>query len=241
MLDLLKKLGGRFNTERSGIRRATEALASARKEEAELGAKLQRLNAVIADAQAADATFREAVEADDSGAALAEFAEGKAPDGAIAKVVDRAQATNALAVAARAAAPKVQGRLEELRNQIPTLEQEKDATVLAYLRTRAEEAHQQYDQAWAALCMAYDQIVGMRRALVMAKPPPIQGPRLDNSQLVTIGLPPGMKQHTANGSEVEKDAHQKWAQARERLVNDVDANVDDLIGTQFQYESDRGL
>jgi hypothetical protein len=33
----------------------------------------------------------------------------------------------------------------------------------------------------------------------------------------------------------------KWMQARERLVKDADANVDDLIGMQFQYASDRDL
>jgi hypothetical protein len=37
------------------------------------------------------------------------------------------------------------------------------------------------------------------------------------------------------------DSMAKWMQARELLDKDPDANLDDLIGLQFQYEADRDL
>jgi hypothetical protein len=33
----------------------------------------------------------------------------------------------------------------------------------------------------------------------------------------------------------------RWMQARERLTQDVDAELDDLLGPQFQYPEDRDL
>jgi hypothetical protein len=46
--------------------------------------------------------------------------------------------------------------------------------------------------------------------------------------------------HLASESVVESSTA-SWMQARNRLSKDVGAALDDLIGPQFQYESDRDL
>jgi hypothetical protein len=46
--------------------------------------------------------------------------------------------------------------------------------------------------------------------------------------------------HLASSMVVE-DSTSNWLQARNRLTADVDAELDDLIGPQFQYASDRDL
>jgi hypothetical protein len=205
------------------MRRTFAELATAQKEEAELQAKLDRLNAVVADAEAADAAFHKAVAADDDGAALAEFAQGNAPGGMIANLIGRAQTTAAAAVAARAAAPKVQARLETLREQITSLEYEKKQAQLAYLAGRASDTFRQFSQPWEALCRAYDQVAGIRRALEYGRAlEPIQGPRFDDTQFLTT-------KHTGD-SELARRTQAKWQEARKRLDADPDADVTDLIG-----------
>jgi len=225
---VVKLVAAKFDGERGEMRRASAALASARKEEAELEAKLGRLHAVIADAEAADAAFRKTVDADHDGAALTEFADGKAPDGAIAKLVERMQTTASAAVAARAAAPKVQAKLEELREQIGSagyggLEYNRNTAVLNYLRGRAKDMVPRYDTAWAALCSAYDEIAGMRSALELRALEPPQGPRFDNPSIAT-------RKHTGDGSGTKRASQVKWEEARKRLDADPDAAIDDLIG-----------
>jgi hypothetical protein len=232
---VVKLVAAKFDGKRGELRRASAALASARQEEAELEAKLGRLRAVVADAEAADAAFHKAVAADDDGAALADFAEGKAPDGAIGKLVERAQTTAAAAVAARAAAPKVQGRLDELREQIGSadhggLEYKKKQVLLAYLRDRASSTFQQYQHPWNALCRAYDEIVGIRRALEYGGPiEPLQGPRFDDPQYRTT-------KHTSGG-EIARQIQAKWEEARTRLDADPDAAIDDLIGPAAEKDT----
>jgi hypothetical protein len=84
-------------------------------------------------------------------------------------------------------------------------------------------------------------VTGHSDMMTTALPVPIQapgfnmgtGPAHGPNELVTM-------RHVAAEAKVG-DAQAKWLQARERLVKDVDANVDDLIGPQFQYESDRYL
>ncbi|WP_298106323.1 hypothetical protein [Bradyrhizobium sp.] len=224
MLTLLKKAGALIDTDRSAMRRASAALATAKKDEAELEAKLAKMRAIMADAEAADAAFHKAVADDDGGNALAEYAQGDAPDGAIAKIVERAQTTAALAVAARAAAPKVEAKLKELREQIKSLEFEKKTALVAYLGGRATETFAQYERPWNALRAAYDRCVGIRRALEYGRMiEPLTGPRFDDPEHWN-------GKHTSANSEIAKQTQARWEQARMRLDADADAFIDDLIG-----------
>ena len=224
MLALIRKAGALIDADRSDMRRASAALAKAKKDEAELEAKLAKMRAIVADAEAADAAFHKAVADDEGGNALAEYAEGKAPDGAIARIVERAQTTAALAVAARAAAPKVEAKLVELREQIKSLEYDKKKALLAYLGGRANETFAQYARPWNALRAAYDRCVGIRRALEYGRLiEPLTGPRFDDPEHWT-------GKHTSANSDVAKQTQARWEEARMRLDANPDAFIDDLIG-----------
>lgn len=59
------------------------------------------------------------------------------------------------------------------------------------------------------------------------------GPAHGPSELVTMTHAPNTQKITSSTA--------KWMQARERLEKDADADLDDLIGLQFQYPADRDL
>ena len=223
MITLLRKASALIDTDRSKMRGASAALAKVKREEGELEAKLAKMNAIVADADAAEVAFHKAVAEDERGDALFEFADGSAPDGAIARLVVRKDTTAHAAMAARAAAPKLQARLAELREQISSLEHDRGQAVRTYLRSRAQETFDAYDRPWRAVCAAYDRVVGIRRALrVGPSVEPLQGPRFDSPERSAMKHTPG---------DIATQTQGVWEQARQRLEADPDAFVDDLIGS----------
>jgi hypothetical protein len=226
---------------------ATE-LVKANNAVTELETRLNRLTNIVRDADAAHVALQQAI-ADDGGVALADYAAGNTPDCAIAKLIAVDEAASKAAAAAKEALPNVQNTHAHARAEVTRLEQKKEDTALEYLRGRADELALQYKRIFNALCRSHDQLVGISVALstsgeyggeIRMSTLPVKVPRFNlpstadpNEYLPTMD-------HLASEFTVEGSAAD-WQQARERLFKDADAELDDLIGPQFQYESDRDL
>jgi hypothetical protein len=209
----------------------------------ELETRLDRLTAIVRDADAAHAALQQAI-ADDGGVALADYAAGNAPDGAIAKLIAADEATGKAAAAAKDALPNVQAVLVNARSQVARIEQQKEEAVLQYLKGRADESALQYKRIFETLCRAHDQLAGVSIALsatssgefggeIRMTRMPLQIPRFNlpstadpNEYLPTM-------EHRASENTVE-DTASSWMKARQRLAQDVDAELDDLIGPPLQ-------
>jgi hypothetical protein len=182
--------------------------------------------------------------------ALEAYGAGLASDQPIAKLVEHKETTAKAASAARDALPGVQDMLAKPRAELVRLESLKFDAIIIYLKTRAKDEHEAYLRAFNQLCRSYEQLYGIAVGLAATghadmmttgAPVPIQapgfnmgtGPGHGPSELVTMT-------HLAGEAQVA-DFTAKWMNARERLIKDADANVDDLIDMQFRYESDRYL
>jgi hypothetical protein len=236
------------NDGRERLRFLDAELAKAKDAVNELDARLDRLAGIIRSADAAHTALQEAIAAD-GGAALAEYAAGKAFSHPIAKLIATKEAAAAVK-GENGALQKAQKMLDAARSEVVRLETEKDNAAIFYLKARASEAHKLYIRAFNDLCVSYDQLCGIAVALdatghaammTTALPVPIavpgfnmsSGPAHGPSDLVTM-------RHVAGEAKVGV-SRAKFMQARERLRKDADAELDDLIGPQFQYASDRDL
>jgi hypothetical protein len=234
---------------RGRLRYAAAELAEACDCVTDLEARLTRLTTIVSDADAAHVALQEAIAAD-GGVALEAYGAGRASDQPIAKLVATKENTAKAASAARDALPSVRDRLAKARAEVTKLESAKFDAVIVYLKTRAGDEHESYARAFRELCDSYERLCGIAVAvsatghsdmMTTGLPVPIQapgfnmgiGPSHGPSELVTM-------MRTAGEAKVA-DWTANWMQARERLDKDTEADLDDLIGSQFQYESDRDL
>lgn len=232
---------------RARLRYAAAELAKAKDCVADLEARLDRLNTIISDADAAHLALQEAIAAD-GGVALEAYGAGRASDQPIAKLVAAKENTAKAASAAKDALPSVQDMLAKVRAEVAKLESAKFDAVIVYLKMRASDEHKAYMRAFRELCDSYDRLCGIAVAvsatghsdmMTTGLPVPIRapgfnmstGPAHGPSELVTMG-------HTASENKVAAWTA-KWMQARERLDKDVDAELDDLIS--FEHEADKYL
>jgi hypothetical protein len=234
---------------RERLRFAAAELAKACDCVTDLEARLTRLTTIISDADAAHVALQEAIAAD-GGVALEAYGAGRASDQPIAKLVGAKENTAKAASAAKDALPNVQGMLAKARAECSRLESVKFDAVIVYLKTRASDEHKSYMRAFRELSDSYDRLCGIAVAvsatghsdiMTTGLPVPIRapgfnmgtGPSHGSSELVTM-------MHTAGEAKVANWTA-KWMQARERLDKDAEADLDDLISPQLQYESDRDL
>jgi hypothetical protein len=132
--------------------------------------------------------------------------------------------------------------LAKARSEIKRLEEEREKAIVEYLRTRADEYAAQYKLIFQALCRAHDQLVGISNALlarwdfpdIRMGVPRIEVPRFNLPSMAfggeaTIG-------HLAVDATVE-DATANWLGAMDRLINDADAPLDDLLGPQISSDA----
>lgn len=222
---------------RERLRFFADELAKANEAVLELEARLQRLTSICQDAELAHATLQQAI-AEDGGVSLAEYAAGNAQDGDIAHLVQAKETTAKAAAAARDALPNVQAMLAKARSEVERLEQQKESAALEYLRQRADHVALQYKRIFTALCRSHDQLVGISAALsatgahggeIRMSETRIEVPRFNLPSVADPNEYLSSMTHLANDTTVE-DSTASWLQARNRLANDVDAELDDLIG-----------
>ncbi len=223
---------------RERLRFAAGELAKARDCVADLEARLARLTAIIGDADAAHVVLQEAIAAD-GGVALEAYGSGRAPDQPIAELVGAKETTAKAASAAKDALPGVEDMLNKARAEVVRLESVKFDDVVRYLKSRAGDEHKIYLRAFNELCKSYENLCGIAVALsatghadmmTSGLPLPIQSPGFNMSTGPSHG--PSEKitmSYMAAEAKVAKSTA-TWMQARERLMQDADADLDDLIG-----------
>ncbi len=230
---------------RERLRFFADELVKANEAVAELEVRLDRLTGIIQDAELAQATLQQAI-AEDGGVGLAEYAAGRAQDSDIAQLVQAKETTAKAAAAARDAVPNVQNMLSRARNEVARLEQQKQDEALRYLKQRADHVALQYKRIFDALCRSHDQLVGISAALsatgehggeIRMSSTPIQVPRFD---LPSVADPneflPTMTHRPADIAV--EDATANWLEARNRLSQDTEAKLDDLIGPANERNDD---
>jgi hypothetical protein len=225
---------------RERVRKAAAELGKANECVADLEGRLNRLNTIISDADAAHAALQQAIAAD-GGVALETYGAGQASDQPIAALVGAMENTARAASAAKDALPSVTDMLSRARAEVVRLEGMKFDAMIVYLKTRAREEHNKYNAAFAELSRAYDALCGIAVAvsatghadmMTTGLPVPIKapgfnmstGPAHGPSELVTLT-------HSVTEARIARSTAM-WMQARERLERDPDADLDDLIGAK---------
>jgi hypothetical protein len=225
---------------RARLRHFAGELAKAQQAVADIDANQDRLIKIIADAKAADEALQAAV-AEDRGVSLAAYAAGGASDGPIAKLILTKETTAKAAAAASAALPAVKEMLAFACAEVVRLEQQKFDATLVYLKTRAQEKHRAYNNAFTVLSSSYDQLCGVAVALsatghsemmTSGARLPIHAPGFN----LNIGPSHGPSEkvtltHTTGDGEARvSEAMARWTEAKERLLQNPDAELDDIIG-----------
>jgi len=229
------KLDGRIR-----LRKAAAELAKANECVAELEARFNRLQNIISDADAAHAALQEAIAAD-GGLALEAYGAGLASDQPIAELVAIKENTSKAASAAKDALPSVEDMLARARAEAARLENAKFDATIVYLKTCARGEHRRYNDAFAELSRSYDALCGIAVAvsatghadmMTTGLPVPIKAPGFNMSTGPSHG-PSELVTLTHNITEARiAGSTSTWMQARERLWQDPDADLDDLIGPQ---------
>ena len=226
---------------RERLRYFADELAKASEAVTELETRLERLAGIIRDADVAHATLQQAI-ADDGGLGLADYAEGNAPDGDVARLVQAKETTAKAAAAARDALPNAQAMLSHARSEVARLEQKKEDAALVYLKQHADHVALQYKRIFNALCRSHDQLVGISAALsatgehggeIKMSSLPTQVPRINLPSEAASNEDLPMMPHLPAEMIVD-DSTANWLQARNRLELDVNAELDDLIGPQIE-------
>jgi hypothetical protein len=222
---------------RGRLRIAAAELAKAKDCVNDLEARLNRLTTIIGDADAAHTALQAAITAD-GGVALEAYAAGNASDQPIAKLVATKETTARAASAARDALPGVNDMLAKARAEEARLEAARFDAVIVYLKMRASDDHKSFTRAFRDLCDSYDALCGIAVAVAAT----------GHSEMMTTGLPVTLQvpnfnmgtgpahgpnertvmQHNVADAKIS-NATSKWMQARERLIADADADLEDLI------------
>jgi hypothetical protein len=228
----------KLTDEREVLRARAEQVRVAEQAIAEMAANVTRLERIISDAAEADAALQESV-AGDGAVSLTAFAAGEStPDSEIATLLANAENTARAAVAARAALPRAQANLAAAQGELGRLHDQRRLAERDFLLMIANEKARKYRKLFSELCVAHDELVGISNSLPPVSPTepevrmttaPIQVPafniasgRANTSEWLAIEV------HHANEFTVDAEAS-KWLSARERLANDVEADVSDLL------------
>lgn len=233
---------------RDRLRAASDALTQAQACVADLEAQFNRLHIIVSDADAANEALQQAITAD-GGVALAAYGNGTASNEPIAALIATKEDTARAASAAKAALPRVEDMLAKARAEVVRLEGVKFDAMIVYLKTRAADQHRAYLKAFNAMCASHDALCGIAVALAATNhsemmtsgaPLPIKAPGFN----MNIGAGHGPSEsvtmmHAPREDKIGK-ATADWMQARERLADDPNADIDDLIGAS-QYDADAHL
>jgi hypothetical protein len=223
---------------RDRLRAAADALQKAQACVKDLEQRLNRLNTIVSDADAAHGALQAAIAAD-GGVALERYGNGQAGNEPIAALIAAKENTARAARAAKAALPSVEAMLAKARAEVTRLEGVKFDAMIVYLKTRASSEHRAFVQSFNALCKSYDTLCGIAVALDAT----------GHSEMMTSGLPlpikvPGFNMgtgaahgpsetvtmfHGPNETTIN-NATSDWIRARERLMENAEADLHDLIG-----------
>jgi hypothetical protein len=227
----------RLFDERDVLRSRSAEVTKAEQAIADMAANVLRLETIISDAAEAETALQVAV-AEDAGVSLAAFANGEAaPDSEITTRLANAENTARAAVAARVALPRAQANLLNAQEQITHLETQRQQAIRDFLLMLAAEPAREYVATWNKFCSLHDTLVGISNALPSAASTendlrmtttPIVAPRFNLAPIAHSSEFLATMEHFANDHAVQ-DVAGKWLAGRDRLSNDVEADVFDLL------------
>jgi hypothetical protein len=200
---------------------------------ADLELRIERLESIITDADAAHRALQLAI-VSDGGVALASYSAGGASDDSdIGKLVIGAEVTARSATAAKAALPHAQASLENARGQVISLGEARNAELNRVLAMLADQEARAYQKAFDELCRLHDRLVGYASVVesnqgdIRLIQDPLKTERFALPSLGSADADPFLR-HSTNDIVVS-DAAKHWTTVRDRLAADVDADLSDLI------------
>jgi hypothetical protein len=199
----------------------------------DLEQRVERLGSIIIEGDVAHRALQTAIAAD-GGKALERYAAGLANDDEIAKLVMKAENTARAATAAKAALPTAQASLQNAGQQLVALGEQRAAELNRVLSLLGDEDARAYRDAFNALCIAHDRLVGfaavaqMSHGDIQLAPGKISVPRFVFPSLASsIDADPMM--HHVVSSLTANESGRQWSEVRVRLEADATADISDII------------
>jgi hypothetical protein len=221
---------------RERLRHFDGEVSKAKSAVADLERRIERLESIIIDADAAHRALQLAI-VNDGGVALASYSTGAASaDSEIARLVMAAETSARAATAAKAALPHAQASLENARGQLVSLGEERNAELNRVIAMLADGEARAYQKAFDEMCRLHDQLVGYASVAqanlgdVQLIIDPVKVPRFALPSLGNADADPFLRHRT--NDIVVSDAAKTWSSVRARLVADVDADLSDLISNK---------
>jgi hypothetical protein len=219
---------------RERLKHFDSELAKANAAAVEIEERIQRLEAIIVDADAAHERLQIAILLD-GGRALASYSAGEAlADSEIAKLVIAADTTARAKAAAVAALPGAQSSLANVRGQAVRLSEERAVELNRVVANLADVEAVAYARAFREVCRLHDRLAGFCRSGAESNIgdiqriiDPVKVPRF---ALPSLGGSPDSDpflRHATNDLVVD-EAARYWKAIREKLEADSDADIDSI-------------
>ena len=219
--------------ERSILRDCSAALDEARKRVAECEAEIERLELVIAEGDKAAAVLQAQI-AGDGAAGIAALVKGEAkPDAAMTSII----AIELAVRAAQARLPAARAELEQANAQAMRAEVQRNLAARNAMVREADRVAARYAKLLSELAETYDSLVGISGAL-----PPLETLGQEIHNLVTGFTIPrfNLPSNSTSAGYAPTFVHipdewrvnatrARWAAARDRLIDDPDADLNELL------------
>jgi hypothetical protein len=210
-------------------------LAKAHSAVSDLEKRVATLENIGVEAVAADKALQLFIGADGGVAALAAHSAGETgPDDQISKLLGAAKATSEAAGPAKVALPLAIDALEKCRAEVVRLEHERSSEVGRVMVQLVDNTAAKYKRAFETVCRLHDELAGFAAGSssnageVLLISEEIKVPRFNLPSLASLGDYDVFMRRRANAFTVDQSA-KAWAQVRERLESNVDADLSDLI------------
>jgi hypothetical protein len=198
----------------------------------DLQERISRLGAIIVESDNAQRALQEAINAD-GGVALAAYSAGNAkPDDPISKLVSHAKMSSEAADAAKLALPHTEALLQNAREQLVTLGEQRNAELNRVIAMLADNDARAYEKAFSALCVLHDKLCGFASVSesnigdVRLIVDPVKVPRFASPSLGNADADPFLR-HRESEMTIN-ESRRRWAEIRSRLERDAEADIDDL-------------
>ena len=218
---------------RDKLRHFDGELAKANAAAVEIEERIQRLESIIAEADAAHQSLQIAIVVD-NGRSLSDYSAGKAPDDSdIGKLVVLADSSARAATAAKAALPSAQASSANVREQAIRLDEERVKELDRVIAMLADVEARAYQKTFNEMCRMHDRLVGYARVAennigdIRRIEDPLKTPRFALPSLGNSDSDPFLRHRT--NDHVIAESERMWSSVKQRLQADTDADLSDLI------------
>jgi hypothetical protein len=210
-------------------------LAKAHSAVSDLEQRVATLENIGVEAVAADKALQLFIHGDGGVAALAAHSEGKTnPDDQISKLLGAAKATAEAATPAKIALPLAIDALEKSRAEVIRLEHERSTEIGRCMIRLVDNKAAQYKRAFEEVCRLHDELAGFATVSssnageILLISEELKVPRFGLPSLACVNDFDPFLRRRGDAYTVDQSA-KAWAQVRERLESNVDADLSDLI------------